>query len=157
MDEGAFDESMMFTEYHHHHHQKSGSPQSHQHVQPLLNFQQASAGDLMGYATTEHMTQEMHGHQQQQHHQLQDMDLHRHHHMQDHHIHQDRQQLQMGGDPQDLFQLPVATSTVVPVQSADATNGNGQKHIKLEMDPNSLPGVGQQTSGKRCVFILVII
>ncbi|XP_050541960.1 homeobox protein orthopedia B-like [Daktulosphaira vitifoliae] len=139
MDEGAFDESMMFNEYHQHH-QKSSSPPSHQHVQPLLNFQQS--GDLMGYTTSEHITQEMHGHHQ--HHQLQDMDLHRHHHLQDHHVHQDRQ-LQMG-DPQDLFQLPVATSTV-PVQSTDGTNSNGQKHIKLEMDSNSLPNVGQQTSG----------
>lgn len=158
MDDSAFDESMMFNEYHHHHHQqKPGSPVAHlhqqqqqqQHHQPLLTaFQQS--GDMMGYALagTDHM--DMHHHH---HHQLQDMDMHRHH--QHHHgvaanagiiqdqMHQQQdRQMQMGGngggDPQDLFQIPVTSTAGGQVQSTDiATNGNVQKHtgiVKLEMD-----------------------
>lgn len=143
MDDGAFDESMMFNEYH----QKPGSPTHHQH-QPLLAFQQP--GDMMGYAlpVPDHM--DMHHH-----HQLQDMDMHRHHHhniqdqiqQQQQQQQQDNRQIQIG-DPQDLFQMPV-TSAAQVIQPADIVNAvpNGQKHIKLEMDANSLPVTGQQSSG----------
>ncbi|XP_060841091.1 homeobox protein orthopedia [Rhopalosiphum padi] len=146
MDEGAFDESMMFNEYHHQ--TKPGSPPAHHQHQPLLAFQQP--GDMMGYAlpVPDHMDLQHHHHHH--HHQLQDMDMHRHHHsvqdqMQQQQQQQDRQ-VQIG-DPQDLFQMPV-TSTV-QVQPTDiVVNTNGQKHaIKLEMDSNPLPATGQQSSG----------
>lgn len=151
MDESAFDESMMFNEYH----QKPGSPGTHHQHQPLLAFQQP--GDMMGYAMStvpDHM-QDMHHqlhHHQQQH--MQDIDIHRgHHHLnsnviQDQMQQQDRQiQIGDGGDPQDvMFQMPVTSA--VQVQPADVVNANGQKHIKLEMDANSLPVCpGQQSSG----------
>lgn len=136
----------MFNEYHHQ--TKPGSPSGHHQHQPLLAFQQP--GDMMGYTlpVSDHMDLQHHHHHH--HHQLQDMDMHRHHHsvqdqMQQQQQQQDRQ-VQIG-DPQDLFQMPV-TSTV-QVQPTDiVVNTNGQKHtIKLEMDSNSLPSSGQQSSG----------
>lgn len=134
MDDGAFDESMMFNEYH----QKPGSPTHHQH-QPLLAFQQP--GDMMGYSlpVPDHM--DMHHH-----HQLQDMDLHRHHHgaIQDQMQQQDRQ-LQIG-DSQDMFQIPVTSAA--QSQPTDIVGNNAQKlGIKLEMDANALPTACQQSSG----------
>jgi hypothetical protein len=135
MDDGAFDESMMFNEFH----QKPGSPAHHHQHQSLLAFQQP--GDMMGYSlpVPDHM--DMHHH-----HQLQDMDMHRHHHggIQDPMQQQDRQ-LQIG-DSQDMFQIPV-TSTAQS-QPADIAGTNGQKlGIKLELDANALPTACQQSSG----------
>lgn len=156
-DGGAFDESLMFNEYHQ---KPAGSPAPHQHQhQPLLAFQQP--GDMMGYALPgpDHMQQDMHHHhhhhhqhQQQQQQQLQDMDVHRHHHgggggVQDQIQQQDRQIQIGGGDPQDIFQLPVTAAG--HVQPTDIVNAaNGQKHgnnIKLEMDAAAI--TGQQSSG----------
>lgn len=132
MDEGSFDESMMFNEYHQ---KPGGSPPVHHQHQPLLAFQQP--GDMMGYALPDHM--DMHHH-----HQLQDMDMHRHHHIGPDQM-QDRQIQMAGGDPQDLFQIPVTTSGAA--QPVDIVNANGgvQKHIKLEMDTISLPNAGPQS------------
>lgn len=164
MDESAFDESLMFNEYH----QKPGSPVSHHQHQPLLSFQQP--GDMMGYAlpsVPDHM-QDMH-HQQHHHHhhQLQDMDMHRGHHHHGVAIPDQMQQQQQqdrqiqiggggGGDPQDLFQMPVTSAA--QVQPTDVANPNGQKHVKLELDANPLPACpGQQTQGTYLLIGVPII